>query len=126
MPHLSAARLFEVNREKLQLEWVAGRAGGARRIAPERISSSPEGLIGHFNLIHPNWIQVLGRTEIAYLEGLDAPVREKALTELAATDLFCLIVAGGESAPAALCAMAEANDAPVFTSPLPSVHLMWV
>ncbi len=126
MPHLSAAQLFEANREKLQLEWVAGRAGGSRMLAPERVSSSAEGLIGHFNLVHPNWIQVLGRTEIAYLEELQAPVREKALAELAATDLFCLIVTGGESAPPALRAMADANNTPLFVSPLRSVHLMWV
>ncbi len=126
MPQLSAARLFEDNREKLQLEWVAGHAGGMHKLAPERLSSSPEGLIGHFNLIHPNWIQVLGRTEIAYLQALEPGAREKVLAELAATDLFCLIVTGGESAPPALRAMAEAHDTPLYVSPLPSVHLMWL
>jgi HPr kinase/phosphorylase len=126
MPHLSAARLFDDNREKLQFQWIAGRAGADRELAPERVSSSPEGLIGHLNLIHPNWIQVLGRTEIGYLEGLDAAVRERALGQLARSDIFCLIVTGGESAPAPLQALAEANDTPLFTSPLPSVHLMWL
>jgi HPr kinase/phosphorylase len=95
MPHLSAAQLFEENREKLQLEWLAGRAGGLHKLAPERVSSSTEGLVGHFNLIHPNWIQVLGRTEVAYLEALDPGVRERSLAQLADTDLFCMIRAGG-------------------------------
>jgi HPr kinase/phosphorylase len=126
MPHLSAARLFDDNREKLQLEWIGGRAGSAHEIAPERVSSSSEGLIGHFNLIHPNWIQVLGRTEISYLETLDPAAREKALTALATTDMFCLIMTGGENAPAELRAMAESHQTPLFASPLPSVHLMWV
>lgn len=126
MAQLSAAQLFEDNREKLRLEWVAGRAGGMHKLAPERVSSSPEGLIGHFNLIHPNWIQVLGRTEIAYLDALAPAVREKSLAELAKTDLFCMFVTGGESTPPALRAMAEANSTPLFASPLPSVHLMWL
>jgi len=126
MPHLSAARLFEENREKLQLEWIAGRSGSTRDLAPERVSSSSEGLIGHFNLIHPNWIQVVGRTEIAYLDSLNAAAREKALADLAASDIFCMIVTGGESAPELLRGMAEAHATPLFASPLPSVHLMWV
>jgi len=126
MPHLSAARLFEENREKLQLEWVAGRAGDAREIAPERVSTSSEGLIGHFNLIHPNWIQVLGRTEIAYLDTLNAAARTKALADLAASDIFCLIVTGGEAAPEILRDLAESHATPLFASPLPSVHLMWM
>lgn len=126
MPHLSAARLFDDIREKLQLEWIAGRAGSARELAPERVSASPEGLIGHLNLIHPNWIQVLGKTEIGYLDTLDPIVRAKALAQLAASDIFCLIVTGGEAVPTALQAMAEANHTPLFTSPLASVHSMWV
>jgi HPr kinase/phosphorylase len=126
MPHLSAAQLFEDNRERLRLEWVGGRAGGVHRLAPERISSSTEGLIGHFNLIHPNWIQVLGRAEVAYLEALPASERDKALAELGATDLFCLIVTGGATVPPALRQMAESRDTPLFSSPMQSVHLMWL
>jgi HPr kinase/phosphorylase len=52
--------LFEDNREKLKLEWVAGRAGGARILNSELTKDSSRGLIGHLNFIHPNLIQVLG------------------------------------------------------------------
>ena len=126
MPQLSAARLFEDNREKLRLEWIAGRAGAARDLAPERLSASSEGLIGHCNLIHPNWIQVFGRTELSYLAMLDPVARQKSLADLAASDLFCLIVTGDEPAPALLRDMAETHAIPLFGSPLPSVHLMWL
>lgn len=126
MSRLSASRLFDDNREKLQLEWVGGRAGAATELAPERVSSSSEGLIGHLNLIHPNWIQVLGRTEVNYLETLDPVARQSALADLAQTDLFCLFLTGGESAPSALRSMAESHRIPLFASALPSVYLMWV
>jgi len=126
MPQLSAARLFDENREKLHLEWIAGRAGASRDLAPERVSASSEGLIGHCNLIHPNWIQVFGRTELTYLEQLDPIARQKSLADLAASDLFCLIVTGDESVPAVLRDLAETHAIPLFGSALPSVHLMWV
>ena len=126
MPHLSAARLFDDNREKLQLEWVAGRSGAQQELAPARVSSSTEGLIGHFNLIHPNWIQVLGRTEVGYLAALETTVLEQSLAQLATTDMFCLIVTGGETPPSSLRTLAESSNIPLFTSPLASVHLMWL
>jgi HPr kinase/phosphorylase len=126
MPRLSAARLLEDNREKLQLEWAAGRDGADKELVAERIASSNEGLIGHLNPIHPNWIQVLGRTEIAFLDGLDPQARAQSLEKLAAGNLFCLICTGSAPLPPALVAFADARCIPVLASPLPSVHLMWV
>jgi HPr kinase/phosphorylase len=126
MPQLSAARLFDDNREKLRLEWVAGRAGAGRDLAPERVTTSSEGLIGHCNLIHPNWIQVFGRTELNYLNQLETQARDESLAALAATDIFCLIVTGGQPVPAMLQSLAESQRIPVFASPIDSVHLMWV
>lgn len=35
MPQVSIARLFEDNRDKLGLEWVAGRGGGAKALNSE-------------------------------------------------------------------------------------------
>ena len=60
MPQVSIAKLFEDNREKLKLSWVAGHGGGAKELNPELTKDSSRGLIGHLNSIHPNLIQVLG------------------------------------------------------------------
>ena len=49
MPKISAAQLFEDNRQKLRLEWVAGRDGGGRELDNEHLRDSREGLIGHLN-----------------------------------------------------------------------------
>ena len=72
MPLLSIARFFEDTSEKLKLTWVAGRAGSGRNLNSEVIKGSTKGLIGHLNFIHPNWIQVLGSTEVEYLSRLAA------------------------------------------------------
>jgi HPr kinase/phosphorylase len=126
MPRVSIARLFEDNREKLRLEWVAGRGGAARELNSELTRDSSRGLIGHLNFIHPNLIQVLGGSEIAFLEGLAAPERRAKLAALAADDLACFIVAGAERAPPALVEVAEAASVPVLASPVASVELMWM
>ena len=126
MPQLSIARLFEDNRDKLKLTWVAGRAGGAKNLSTEVIKGSSKGLIGHLNFIHPNWIQVLGSTEIEYLNALEPGVRSRTLNEIASRDLACFIAAGTAEIPDALSDVADSTSTPLFLSPVPSVELMWM
>lgn len=126
MPRLSIARLFEDNSEKLKLTWLAGRAGGARDLNSELIKGSSKGLIGHLNFIHPNWIQVVGPTEAEYLSRLDPAACRATLTEVAARDLACFVVAGLHDVPAALSEVAEATATPLFQTTVPSVELMWM
>src|SRR4051812_43902452 len=107
MPQLSIARLFEDNREKLKLTWVAGHAGGTKDLNSELIKDSSKGLIGHLNFIHPNLIQVLGPTEVDYLRRLDAATCRGTLNEAAGRELACFVVAGSDHIPAALAEIAE-------------------
>ena len=126
MPRISVAQLFEDNRDRLHLAWVAGRDGGVKELDPGNLKTSHEGLIGHLNFIHPNWIQVLARPEIEHLNTLDPAARQHTLRELAASGLACMIVAGGERVPEHLHALADTMHAALFTSPLDSVELMWM
>ena len=126
MPHLSIARLFEDNREKLKLAWTAGRGGGTKDIDSALIEDSSKGLIGHLNFIHPNLIQVLGGSEVEYLNGLDPGAATAALRKVATRELACFIVAGGGTVPATLSAVADETQTPLFVSPVPSVELMWM
>ena len=126
MPRISVAQLFDDNLEKLSLAWVAGRDGARKELNSADLRDSQQGLIGHLNFIHPNWIQLLGKSEIAYLNALDAVARQHTLHQLAATDLACMIVAGGEQAPAPLQTLADSMHTALFSSPIPSVELMWM
>jgi HPr kinase/phosphorylase len=126
MPQVSIARLFEDNRDKLQLAWVAGRDGGTKDLNSELTKDSSKGLIGHLNFIHPNLIQVLGASEVAYLNGLAPDVCARTLDRIATRELACFIVAGVEKAPEPLLAIAESTQTPLFVSPVPSVELMWL
>jgi HPr kinase/phosphorylase len=126
MPQVSIARLFEDNREKLKLEWLAGRDGGTRSLNGDLIKDSSRGLIGHLNFIHPNLIQVLGVSEVAYLDNLDTPGAHKALAQVATQELACFIVTGVDRVPPTLAAVSEATRTPLFRSPVASVELMWM
>jgi HPr kinase/phosphorylase len=126
MPKISAAQLFEDNRQKLRLEWVAGRDGGGRELDNEHLRDSREGLIGHLNLIHANWIQVIGRTELAHLDSLDGPARQLTLLQIKASELACMIVADAERVPDYLTALADSMKTALYSTPFGSMELMWM
>ena len=126
MPKVSVTQLFEDNRDKLRLDWASGHAGGVKTLDSEDLRDSTEGLIGHLNLLHPNWIQVLGRTELVHLEALAPPARQEMLGALGKSDLVCLVVSGGESVPDMLVQFGQTWDTAVFASPIASLELMWM
>ena len=83
MSKISIAQLFEDKKEKLKLNWIAGQRGGDTELSDEAIAQSGQGLIGHLNFIHPDWIQVISSDEIHYLNKLDyylkIPIRLRAV-----------------------------------------------
>jgi HPr kinase/phosphorylase len=118
--------LFEENREKLRLEWVAGRDGAARELLSELTKDSSRGLIGHLNFIHPNLIQVVGASEAAYLRALDPASCRSVLAQVATQELACFVAAAVDEIPAPLADVAESTRTALFRSPLSSVELMWM
>ena len=126
MAQVNIQQLFEDKHEQLALSWIAGVNGAARILDSDLVNASNKGLIGHLNLIHPNWVQVLSHTELLYLNGLAPPALADAFTRLEQSSVLCLVVAGVPEVPQELIAYADRTHTPLFRSPLPSVHLMWL
>jgi len=126
MAQVNIQQLFEDKQEQLALSWVAGANGAAKILDSDLVSSSNKGLIGHLNLIHSNWVQVLSEIEVDHLQGLSSAAFSEALTQLERCGTLCLIVAGTEKIPQELIIYANRTHTPLFRSPLPSVHLMWL
>ena len=126
MSQVNVRQLFEDKQERLQLTRVAGADGTDRTIDSDEVNTSNKGLIGHFNLIHPNWVQVLSETELDYLRNLSPEQRNDAFHQIEQNGTTCLIVAGAKNIPAELIAFANRSNIPLFASPKASVHLMWL
>jgi HPr kinase/phosphorylase len=126
MSEVNIRQLFEDKQARLELSHVAGADGNDRILTEEAVNASNNGLIGHLNLIHPNWVQVLSQTEIDYLRGLDAGQRDGAFHQIEQGGTTCLIVAGTEDIPPELVGFADRSRIPLFKSPKTSVHLMWL
>jgi HPr kinase/phosphorylase len=126
VPLVTVAQLFKDNQEALALSWVAGEAHAQVALDTRRINQSNEGLIGHLNFYHPNWIQIFSPTEAAYFATMEAPGRDQALARLHESGLACVIVSDGEPAPEPLRRFSERMRVPLIASPLPSLQIIWV
>ncbi|NNM80075.1 MAG: HPr kinase/phosphorylase [Gallionella sp.] len=126
MSQVNIRQLFEDKQERLGLTRIAGTDGVDHIIDSDEVDASNKGLIGHLNLVHPNWVQVLSEVELDYFRELDAGQRESAFAKIVKQGTTCLIVAGTTDIPAELIAFANQSHIPLFASPQPSVHLMWL
>ncbi|SER32560.1 HPr kinase/phosphorylase [Nitrosomonas sp. Nm51] len=126
MSQISISDLFENKQEKLELTWVAGLTAKNKLLSHDRIVQSNQGLIGHLNFIHPNWIQVLSRNEVDYINNLDTQSLNKKLDALKQSNLACIIIAGNENAPGPMRQLANATHTPLLSSPFPSIEVIWL
>lgn len=126
MSQVNIRQLFEDKQERLQLSRVAGADGTDRIIDSEEVETSNKGLIGHLNLIHPNWVQVLSEIELDFLRDLSEEKRNRAFQKIDQNGTTCLIVAGTTEISPELIAFCNQSHIPLFSSPKASVHLMWL
>jgi HPr kinase/phosphorylase len=126
MPQVTVGQLFHDNRDALKLSWLAGESYAGALLDSRRISQSTQGLIGHLNFYHPNWIQIFSRTEASYFQAMDPAAQEQQLARLQDAGLACVVVSDGEQPPPAVRRFADARKVPVIGSPLPSLQIIWV
>jgi HPr kinase/phosphorylase len=126
MPRISVAQLFEDNADALDLGWISGPRKSSPALDSSEISQSAQGLIGHLNLVHPNWMQIFSRTEAAYFAGLSDDGQRDALNRISDSGLKGLILSDGERAPRSLAEFAQSRDVPLLASPMASLQIIWV
>lgn len=100
----------------LPLECVAGAAGLDRVIAHSRIQKSGLALVGHFEGLSPRRVQILGQTEMSFLETMSPEARAAALDGFLARQLPCVVVTMGLTLFPELIAAGEKHGCPVLRS----------
>ena len=126
MPRVAVDQLFRENQEALKLAWIDGEHFTEAALDTRHINQSNEGIIGHLNFYHPNWIQIFSRTEAAYFATLSEAEVVQAFARLQDSGLACIVVADDEPAIPALREFAARMRVPVIASPLPSLQIIWV
>jgi len=108
--------LYEHNREDLDLEILAGGEGLDREIRIARIQKPGLALAGYMDQLHNERVQVLGMTEISYLDTLDDDLAAERMDALCSAGVSCLIVAKGLDVPGKLVSLCNNYRLPLLRS----------
>jgi HPr kinase/phosphorylase len=115
---LTVADLFKDKQKTLELELLTHEAPLDRPIRTAT-PSSPGLILAGFTSRSPlGRVQILGETEIRYLESLADDARLKAMQNLFALDLPACIITKGLAAPPGMIDLATSQRVPVFCSQL--------
>ena len=79
----------------LEMQVIAGEAGLDRQILHTRIQKSGLALAGHYHGIVPSRVQILGQTELSFLQRLSTDGRVRSLRGFLGLDLCCVILTTG-------------------------------
>ncbi len=116
--------IFDHLRNNIDLNWLAGKQHADRDIKRKLHLNQKATLIGHLNLIHPNRIQVIGKTEWAYLEKLKKNTRQETLSQIFSRRIAAIIISDGYEVPEDIIALADEKQTPLFSSQLSSSNLI--
>jgi HPr kinase/phosphorylase len=116
IPPLSVRQLARDAQLGIGMRLVAGEAGLDRPLCHPRVQKNGLALAGHFHGVVPTRVQVLGETELSYLESLTPDARSVATRGFLSLGLSCVVVTGGKEPPRALLAAAEATSTPLFAT----------
>lgn len=99
----------------LGLDWklLAGREGLERRILHPRVQKSGLALVGHMHGLVPSRVQVIGETELSFVESLPAVGQAEAVRHLFGAKPSCVIVSRGAEVATQIIHEAEKSHTPL-------------
>lgn len=117
---LTVGELLADAGEALRLHLVAGARGVDRRIAVPRLQQPGLALAGYLPQLHPERLQVLGRSELGFLDTLAGDAARTAVAGVIGVGVAAFVVTNGAAPPAVVVEEAERADVPVLCSALPT------
>jgi HPr kinase/phosphorylase len=121
---VTIGELLQARGEAWHLTLVAGGAGLENGVSIPRIQKPGLALAGYLPQIHPERVQVVGRTELGYLATLSADAARTAVDRMLAERVACVVVTNGATPPAYLAELAERHRVPLVTTALKSSELI--
>jgi HPr kinase/phosphorylase len=122
MTSLTVREMFQEESKELQLVLVAGETGGSKRITVSDLHRPGLALTGFTELFPYERIQILGNTELTYLEKLSPLERRQRYESILNEETPCIIVTGDSPAPKELIELGNAISLCIFKSYLPTTR----
>lgn len=125
MKSLGIARLYEDQREELQLELLTESLASSREITVSDINRPGMALMGFVENFLPERIQIIAQTELTYLATLSPEGVREAIDRLFQFTMPVVVVCKGLEVPPYLVQRANQSGCPVLRSPqstTPFIH----
>jgi len=118
MLSIPVINLIKDTKHRLHLELLAGKKGLNKKISIPRIQKPGLALTGDTSNLHPGRIQVLGKSEMRYLNSLPAKKLNKIVEKICEIDIACMVITHKGVAPQILISMCEKKRIPLFGTKL--------
>jgi len=116
MAEITVGKLLEEMSEPLELKLVAGEPGLSRKITLSDVSRPGLALIGYFEYFQNRMIQVLGLTEISYLNQMPAKQIREIFSEIFRRQVACMIFTRNLTIPEEVIELGNETGTPVIAS----------
>jgi len=118
MLSIPVINLVKDTKHHLQLEILAGKKGLGKKITIPRIQKPGLALTGDTSNLHPGRIQVLGKSEMRYLNSLSENKLRQVLSKMSEVDITCFVVTRNMPPPALLATLCKKKTIPLFRTKL--------
>ena len=110
--------LYEDMRRRLQLQVINGENSFGRKIREKELHRPSLAFAGFVHVFTYWRVQIMGNTEISYLNTLSRERRIKAISTVLGFDLPCIIITSDNPIPKELVEIATHNNITLFLSPV--------
>lgn len=124
MAEITVRDFFEHVQEGVELRLCAGESGLDRRLTSSRIQKPGLALAGYTAFVNQARVQILGETELNYLDTLDDEARAAAIHGFVALGVACIVVTKGQLMPPELIEDCQSTGTPLFLSPVRSSEVI--
>jgi HPr kinase/phosphorylase len=126
MDELTVEKLFEDNQNRLKLEILNNKSSFKKKINEKEIHRPGLALTGFVDVFTYKSVQVIGNTELAYLETLTPTKREASLRKLFEFDLPCVIITQKNQPPEDLVLIANEKKISILRSEFNTTHVIQI
>lgn len=116
--NVTVSRLLQERGKQLDLKLVAGASGIDRDIGISDLNRPGLAFAGFLDVYSHDRIQILGNTEISYLESLAPEERHQRIDCAMRFELPCIVVTSSNDVPVEMLKLANERSIPVMTTTL--------
>lgn len=124
MSEITVETLFYDNKDRLKLEILTSDVGFDKTIAEPELHRPGMALTGFVDVFTFSRVQIIGNTELAYLESLDDEGRSESLRKVLAFDLPCIIITDNNLPPGEMLDIAEKRKLTIFRTVYSTTFVM--